>query len=197
MVGLSLKKWITFTKEYFTLLTARTGFVRHHIAGGSWWRELESLQKGMLSATYAIPMCKLMTWTKLNWLDTTVVLTRLIFHSNPHAMSKWAEICMSTGFTAHIWWWFRKLSVRIIRYIFFREWDVAPWYRLWCDKSSDRSFMVDQLSYLLFQSVFPYWCNKSCGMCYPFSGMVHIKDSLLLIKKPSIWTVLYHMSDAI
>ena len=43
--------------------------------------------------------------------------------------------------------------------------------------------MVDQLSYLLFQSVFSYWCNKSCGMCYSFSGMVHIKDSLLLIKK--------------
>ena len=27
----------------------------------------------------------------------------------------------------------------------------------------------------------PAWCNKGHGMCYPVSGMVHIKKTLLLI----------------
>ena len=39
--------------------------------------------------------------------------------------------------------------------------------RSWCDGSSDRSFMVDPLSYFLFQPVFHDWCNKGRGMCYP------------------------------
>ena len=25
------------------------------------------------------------------------------------------------------------------------------------------------------------WCNTDCGMCYPVCGMVHIKESLLII----------------
>ena len=25
------------------------------------------------------------------------------------------------------------------------------------------------------------WCNEGCGMCYPVSGMMHIKEPLLLI----------------
>ena len=29
------------------------------------------------------------------------------------------------------------------------------------------------------------WCYKSCGMCYPVCGTVHIKEPLLLIKKIS------------
>ena len=29
------------------------------------------------------------------------------------------------------------------------------------------------------------WCNKGCGMCYPVSGMVHIKEPLLLIGNSS------------
>ena len=29
------------------------------------------------------------------------------------------------------------------------------------------------------------WCNKGRGMCYPVCGMVHIKESLLLIGKSS------------
>ena len=29
------------------------------------------------------------------------------------------------------------------------------------------------------------WCNKGCGMYYPVYGMVHIKESLLLIGKSS------------
>ena len=38
------------------------------------------------------------------------------------------------------------------------------------DGSSDRSFMVDPLSYFSFQPVFHDWCNKGCGMCYPVCG---------------------------
>ena len=33
--------------------------------------------------------------------------------------------------------------------------------------------MVDNMIYFLFQ------CNKSCGMCYPVCGKVHIKEPLL------------------
>ena len=32
----------------------------------------------------------------------------------------------------------------------------------WCDGSSDRSFMVDPLSYFSFQPVLNDWCNKGC-----------------------------------
>ena len=44
--------------------------------------------------------------------------------------------------------------------------------RSWCDGSmsdgsSDRSFMVDSLSCLLFRPVLHDWCNKYHGMCYP------------------------------
>ena len=49
--------------------------------------------------------------------------------------------------------------------------------------SSDRSFMVDPLSYFSFQPVLHDWCNKGSGMCYPVNGMVHIKEPLLLIGK--------------
>ena len=55
----------------------------------------------------------------------------------------------------------------------------------WCDGSSDRSFMVDPLSYFSFQPVLHDWCNKGRGMCYPVCGMVHIKEPLLLIGKSS------------
>ena len=34
----------------------------------------------------------------------------------------------------------------------------------WYSGSSDQSFMVDPLSYLLFQPVLHDWCNKGCGM---------------------------------
>ena len=53
--------------------------------------------------------------------------------------------------------------------------------RSWCDGSSDRSLMVDPLSYFSFQTVFYDWCNKGHGMCYLVCGMVHIKEPLLLI----------------
>ena len=65
---------------------------------------------------------------------------------------------------------------------------------------------VDPLSYFSFQPVL-HWCNKGRGMCYPVCGMVHIKESLLLMGKSSrcggstfplaIRVVLYHMSDVI
>ena len=68
------------------------------------------------------------------------------------------------------------------------ERDVAPW--------KERSLMVrwvvgsilhgvDSLSYITFQPVHHYWCNKGRGMCYPVCGMVHIKEPLLLIGKSS------------
>ena len=56
---------------------------------------------------------------------------------------------------------------------------VVPWYnvRSCCDGSSDRSLMVDPLSYFSFQPVVhDWWCNKDRGMmCYPVCGMMHIK----------------------
>ena len=55
--------------------------------------------------------------------------------------------------------------------------------RSWCDGSSDRSFMVDPLSYISFQPVIHDCCNKGCGMCYPVCGMMHVKEPLLLIGK--------------
>ena len=42
--------------------------------------------------------------------------------------------------------------------------------RSWCDESSDRSFMVDPLSYFSFHPVLHDWHNKSCGTCYPACG---------------------------
>ena len=45
--------------------------------------------------------------------------------------------------------------------------------------------MVDPLSYFSFQPVLHDWCNKGRGMCYPFCGMVYIKEPLLLIRKSS------------
>ena len=36
--------------------------------------------------------------------------------------------------------------------------------------------MIDPLSYFSFQRVFSNWCNTGHGMCYPFCGMVHIKN---------------------
>ena len=45
---------------------------------------------------------------------------------------------------------------------------------------------VDPLSYFSFQPVLHDWCNKGRGMCYPVSGMVHIKEPLLLIDKSNL-----------
>ena len=44
--------------------------------------------------------------------------------------------------------------------------------------------LVGPLSYFLFQLVLHNWCNKG-HMSYPASGMVQIKDPLLLIRKSS------------
>ena len=55
----------------------------------------------------------------------------------------------------------------------------------WCDESSDLSLMVDPLSYVSFQPVLHDWCSKGRGMCYPFCGVVHIKEPLLLIGNSS------------
>ena len=34
-----------------------------------------------------------------------------------------------------------------------------------------------------FQPVVHDWCNKGCGMCYPVSGMMQIKQPLQIIGK--------------
>ena len=57
--------------------------------------------------------------------------------------------------------------------------------RSWCDGSSNRSFIMDPLSYFSFQPVLHDWCNNGRGMCYPVCGMMHIKEPLLLIGKSS------------
>ena len=44
---------------------------------------------------------------------------------------------------------------------------------------------VDPLSYFSFQPVLHDWCNEVRGMCYPVSGMVHIKEPLMLIERCS------------
>ena len=44
---------------------------------------------------------------------------------------------------------------------------------------------VDPSSYCSFQPVLNDWCNKGRGMCYPVCGIVHIKESLLLIEMSS------------
>ena len=69
--------------------------------------------------------------------------------------------------------------------LYFMERDVAPW--------SERSLVVRwvvgsilhslPLSYFSFQPVLYDWCNKGRGISYPVSGMVHIKQTLLLIGK--------------
>ena len=61
---------------------------------------------------------------------------------------------------------------------------VRAFIRSWYDGSSDRFFMVDPLSCFSFQPVLHDWCNKGC-MCYPVCGMMHIKESLLLIGNSS------------
>ena len=47
--------------------------------------------------------------------------------------------------------------------------------RLLCDGSSDRSFMVNPLSYFSLQPVLHDLFNKGRGTCYPICGMMHIK----------------------
>ena len=52
--------------------------------------------------------------------------------------------------------------------------DVAPWQEcllMIYDGSLDRFFMVDLLTYFLFQPVLHNWCNKGSGMCYPVCGI--------------------------
>ena len=59
----------------------------------------------------------------------------------------------------------------------------VKYVRSWCDGLSGRSFMVDLLSFFLFQPVLHDWFNKGRGMCCPACGIVHIKEPLLLIEK--------------
>ena len=73
--------------------------------------------------------------------------------------------------------------------------------------SSDRSFLVGPYSYFSFQPVLHDWCNNGSGMCYHVHGMMHIKESLLLLGKSrpcggsgfplSLYEWSFTMSDAI
>ena len=51
--------------------------------------------------------------------------------------------------------------------------------------SGHRPHGVDPLCYFSFQPLLYDWCNKGCGVCYLVSGMVLIKEPLLLIGKSS------------
>ena len=51
--------------------------------------------------------------------------------------------------------------------------------RSWCDGASDRSFMVNPLSYFSFQPVLHDWCNKGHGTYHPVYGMMLIGKSSL------------------
>ena len=55
--------------------------------------------------------------------------------------------------------------------------------------------MVDPLSYFSFQPVLHDLCNKGRGICYPVYGMVHIKETLLLIEKQLALNVHVKHSD--
>ena len=66
--------------------------------------------------------------------------------------------------------------------------------------------MVNPLSCFSFQPVLHDCYNKDCGMSYPVSGIVHIKDPLLIVGKNSpcsdnsmfpLSLSDVHMSDAI
>ena len=48
------------------------------------------------------------------------------------------------------------------------------------------SYIILNLISLSFQPVPHDWCNKGCGVCYPVCVMVHIKETLLLIRKSSL-----------
>ena len=53
--------------------------------------------------------------------------------------------------------------------------------------SDGKNKIINLLQYFfLFQPVLHDWCNKGRGMCYPVCGMVHIKQSFLLIGKSSL-----------
>ena len=82
----------------------------------------------------------------------------------------------------YFWFWILVLlDLGFFWVVFFRGKSVCSW----CDRSSDRPFMVDTLSYFSFQPVFHDWYNKGRGMCYSVCGMMHIKESLMLIGKSS------------
>ena len=62
---------------------------------------------------------------------------------------------------------------------------------------SERSYHgATSRSYFSLMPVLHDWCNKYSGMRCPVGGMMHIKESLLIIGKSSP-CVLYHISDAI
>ena len=67
------------------------------------------------------------------------------------------------------------------------ELDVALWLSVHslCDGSSVQSLIVDPLRYFSFQSVLHNWGNKSCCISCPVCGVVHIKDTLLIIEEGS------------
>ena len=82
-------------------------------------------------------------------------------------------------------WWLANVQLNSILYGA-RCSPVVKSVRSWCDGSSDRSLMVDPLSYFSFQPVLHDWCTKGRGMCYPVCGVMHIKEPLLLIGKSSL-----------
>ena len=51
------------------------------------------------------------------------------------------------------------------------------------------------IGYVSSQPVLHNLCNKRRGMCYPVCGMVHIKESLILIRRSSPMAAAGILSD--
>ena len=62
---------------------------------------------------------------------------------------------------------------------------VRAFVRSWCDGSSDRSFIVEPLSYFSFQPMLQANVTKAV-VCVILCGMMYIKEPLLLIGKSSL-----------
>ena len=71
------------------------------------------------------------------------------------------------------WAKIRLTRVRLIRGLLYVE----------CVVKQTISFLPSNIAYFSFQPVLHDWCNKDRCMCYPFYGIVNIKELLLLIGK--------------
>ena len=85
------------------------------------------------------------------------------FHNDFH-LTFWTQTCFYNQF---------KFDLTVIVHIYRVRWVVG---------SNLHGGPTEQS---LLQPVLHDWCNKGRGMCYPVCGMVHIKETLLLIEKSS------------
>ena len=98
---------------------------------------------------------------------------------NPSYWTDWADSTVSVG---------EPSTYAAIGHHINPSWWIHWAIHLWCDESSDQSFMVDPLSYFLLQPVLHSWCNKGHGLYYFLCRMVQINVFLLLIRTSSWWS---------